>query len=213
MFEYWTWWLSALALATLVISYLLVLKLPLGVSGCWARVVMHQNDSALKEDKTFRDNPLLLKDALMAATIEEFGRQAVIDFLEQRKGKPVGYKQFEKVTATVHSAWTAHMTFLLMLIVGGFVASYFNGHFAIRSDLGALHTSLFGAGISYWITLMIGGAMVGFGTQMAGGCSSGHGLCGCSRFVPASLIATAVFFTTGILVSFLIHFTTSGALP
>ncbi|MDH5764609.1 MAG: YeeE/YedE family protein [Gammaproteobacteria bacterium] len=211
MFEYWSWWLSALSLAGLTIGYFLVLKVPLGVSGCWARVVMHKDSQSFEQDKSFRENPLMLKDSLMAATIEEFGRQAVIDFLAERRGKPAGYKQFDrKVSVASHVSWTVHMTFLLMLIIGGLIASILSGQFEFRSDLGSLHTSLFGSGVSYWITLIIGGVMVGFGTQMAGGCSSGHGLCGCSRFVPASLIATAVFFGTGIVVSMLLHMLAAG---
>jgi len=50
--------------------------------------------------------------------------------------------------------------------------------------------------------LLLGGLCVGFGTRMAGGCTSGHGLCGVSRFQPGSLVATVAFFATGVAVSF-----------
>ena len=46
--------------------------------------------------------------------------------------------------------------------------------------------------------------MVGFGTRMSGGCSSGHGLTGCSRLHPVSLVATAVFFAAAAAVSTLL---------
>lgn len=207
MFEYWSWWLGALSLALLAMGFLLVLHRPLGVSGTWARVVMHQNDRNLKQQEApFREDPVMFKDALMAATIDEFGRKSVIDFLAQRKGRPVTRDKLNAVKMTARTHWTAHLTFLLMLIAGGLVASLVTGRFDFRTDLGELHTSLFGGGVGYWITLIIGGAMVGFGTQLAGGCPSGHGLCGCSRFVPASLIATATFFLTGIVTSLLIHY-------
>lgn len=49
-----------------------------------------------------------------------------------------------------------------------------------------------------------GGILVGFGTRLAGGCSSGHGLSGCGRLRPVSLVATAVFFGTAVAVSFLL---------
>ena len=55
------------------------------------------------------------------------------------------------------------------------------------------------------VVLAVGGVLVGVGTRMAGGCTSGHGLSGCSRLQPSSLIATASFFGTGIVVSFLLH--------
>ncbi len=52
--------------------------------------------------------------------------------------------------------------------------------------------------------LFVGGVLVGFGTRLAGGCSSGHGLSGCGRLYPTSLLATAVFFGTAVLVSFVL---------
>jgi hypothetical protein len=213
MFEYWSWWIGSLSLALLAMGFLLVLNRPLGVSGTWARVVMHNKDNALREEeRPFRENPVMFKDALMAATIEEFGRQAVVDFLAQRKGKPVSRDKLEAVKVAARTHWSAHLTFLLMLVAGGLLAAMLTGRFEWRTDFGVLHTSLFGGGIGYWITLIIGGAMVGFGTQLAGGCSSGHGLCGCARFFPASLIATATFFITGIVTSMIIHYVATGAL-
>ena len=52
--------------------------------------------------------------------------------------------------------------------------------------------------------LFAGGVLVGFGTRLAGGCSSGHGLSGCGRLQPVSLVATAVFFGAAVAVSFLL---------
>ena len=52
--------------------------------------------------------------------------------------------------------------------------------------------------------LFAGGVLVGFGTRLAGGCSSGHGLSGCGRLRPVSMVATAVFFGTAVIVSFLL---------
>lgn len=47
--------------------------------------------------------------------------------------------------------------------------------------------------------LIVAGLLVGFGTQMGGGCTSGHGVCGISRFSPRSLVATIVFIASGVL--------------
>ncbi len=44
----------------------------------------------------------------------------------------------------------------------------------------------------------IAGALVGFGTRMSNGCTSGHGLCGVSRLSKRSLIATITFFGVGV---------------
>jgi len=45
--------------------------------------------------------------------------------------------------------------------------------------------------------LVIGGLLVGFGTRLGSGCTSGHGVCGLSRLSPRSLIATVTFIGTG----------------
>lgn len=46
-------------------------------------------------------------------------------------------------------------------------------------------------------TLVIAGLMVGVGTRYASGCTSGHGICGLSRFSPRSLAATVTFMAAG----------------
>jgi len=49
------------------------------------------------------------------------------------------------------------------------------------------------------ILLIAAGAMVGFGTRLSSGCTSGHGICGISRFSLRSIIATITFMLVGIL--------------
>lgn len=50
----------------------------------------------------------------------------------------------------------------------------------------------------YW-TLIVAGLLVGFGTVLGSGCTSGHGVCGISRLSPRSLIATITFMAAGVL--------------
>ena len=52
-------------------------------------------------------------------------------------------------------------------------------------------------------TVIIAGILVGFGTRMGSGCTSGHGVCGLSRRSPRSLVAVAVFMTTGAIAAVL----------
>lgn len=52
-------------------------------------------------------------------------------------------------------------------------------------------------------TLIIAGLLVGFGTKMGSGCTSGHGVCGLSRLSLRSLVATVCFMFTGFIVSYL----------
>jgi len=46
---------------------------------------------------------------------------------------------------------------------------------------------------SSMILIVLAGLLVGFGSRMGGGCTSGHGVCGIARLSARSLIATAVF--------------------
>lgn len=48
-----------------------------------------------------------------------------------------------------------------------------------------------------WGVLLLAGALVGFGSRLGSGCTSGHGVCGLSRLSPRSLAATATFMTVG----------------
>ena len=47
--------------------------------------------------------------------------------------------------------------------------------------------------------VILGGIFVGAGTKIGSGCTSGHGICGISRFSIRSIVATLVFLTTGTL--------------
>ena len=49
------------------------------------------------------------------------------------------------------------------------------------------------------ILLISAGLLVGFGTYIGNGCTSGHGVCGMGRFSPRSIIATCVFMVAGIV--------------
>src|SRR5271169_1025572 len=44
-----------------------------------------------------------------------------------------------------------------------------------------------------WAVVIAGGLLVGFGTRLASGCTSGHGVCGVARLSPRSLAATVTF--------------------
>lgn len=63
------------------------------------------------------------------------------------------------------------------------------------------------------VLMVFGGAiLLGYGAAVAGGCTSGHGLCGISQRSPASLTMTATFMTTAIIVSLVMKAIFGGAL-
>jgi uncharacterized protein len=51
-----------------------------------------------------------------------------------------------------------------------------------------------------WAVVVGAGLLVGIGTRLAGGCTSGHGICGMARFSPRSIVATCVFVATAAVV-------------
>jgi len=54
-----------------------------------------------------------------------------------------------------------------------------------------------------WPLLIVAGLLVGFGTRMGSGCTSGHGVCGVSRLSQRSIVATATFMAAGIATVFI----------
>jgi len=76
--------------------------------------------------------------------------------------------------------------FVLGLLLGGVVMGQLNPKVfenTVRSEV--------------WTTV-VAGLLVGFGTILGSGCTSGHGVCGISRMSPRSLVATLVFMAAGI---------------
>ncbi len=49
------------------------------------------------------------------------------------------------------------------------------------------------------LLVIAGGLLVGYGTRLGSGCTSGHGVCGMTRFSPRSLAATGAFMAVGVL--------------
>lgn len=83
--------------------------------------------------------------------------------------------------------------------------------FIVGLPLGALTVSLlWGPVVTHFpqspLPLIIGGLLVGFGTRLGSGCTSGHGVCGLSRLSPRSVVATGVFIVSGFVTVALLRF-------
>lgn len=196
---YLNWWIGGLALAGLTIVFRLLTGRTLGVSGSWRKIVFwkqeRENDA---NAAALIQNQSKTANALLAATLAEFGEVDV--------ASPSSNNTATSSTTSSPSVvpWTAHFLFLLCMFLGGMIWAFYTGHLHFQFALSKFHTQISGNPWVLSLELLIGGFMVGFGTQMAGGCSSGHGLSGCANFSWASMMATAVFFCTAIIVSLLI---------
>ncbi|MFM1887124.1 MAG: hypothetical protein RL026_2281 [Pseudomonadota bacterium] len=61
------------------------------------------------------------------------------------------------------------------------------------------------------VLLVVAGLLVGYGTRMGSGCTSGHGVCGLSRMSPRSLAATACFMVPAFVVVYVVRHLLQGA--
>ena len=94
--------------------------------------------------------------------------------------------------------WRAY--FLAGLIAGGIAMRVFDPSaysFTIHRSTGAV---------------IAAGLLVGFGTRLGNGCTSGHGVCGVSRLSARSIAATVTFIATGVLTVFVINHVFGGSL-
>ena len=64
-----------------------------------------------------------------------------------------------------------------------------------------------------WPLMALAGLLVGFGTRLGSGCTSGHGVCGMARLSPRSLLATLVFMLFGVITVFVIRHLLGGISP
>jgi hypothetical protein len=58
--------------------------------------------------------------------------------------------------------------------------------------------------------ILLGGFLVGIGTRIGNGCTSGHGVCGVGRLAPRSFVASAVFFSLAVFTSYVIRHVAGG---
>ena len=86
-----------------------------------------------------------------------------------------------------NSARFERLWFLAGLVIGGVILA------------GVFPSSLESASPTRIPFLALAGVLVGFGTRLGNGCTSGHGVCGLGRLSIRSLIATVVFIGTGML--------------
>jgi len=212
--EYWSWWIGALALGLFAVIFSLLTGKPLGVSGSWLSIARRKDDAILKASaEVLEGDQDQVKDDLMAMTMAEFGEDVLDDTPQRREGEangPVATESQPKLKQDF-TPWTVHAVFLVSMFIGSYIAMITTtGEFSVSIELSALHARIFENQGEAWLALLIGGMMVGFGTQMAGGCTSGHGISGCAQLVPASLISTVVFFGSATALTFLMNMTIGG---
>ena len=105
----------------------------------------------------------------------------------------------------VRSGRRWRLPLLAGLVLGGFLSAVTGGGWSPTLALG-MFDQVIGLGPSGKLAWMFaGGLCIGFGTRLAGGCTSGHGIFGLSNFEVPSLIATLSFMAGGIVVTQVVY--------
>jgi uncharacterized protein len=138
---------------------------------------------------------------------------------------------FTPVSAAIGGVLIGLSAVLLMMFTGriagvsGIVAGLINPQTSDRSWRAAFVAGLIAAPIAAmlvgygvpkpqmpesYITIVVGGLLIGFGSRLGSGCTSGHGICGIARLSQRSIVATAVFMVAAIVVVALTHHVVGG---
>ena len=128
---------------------------------------------------------------------------------------------FDPISALIGGAMVGCASVLLMLftgriagisgILGGFlIPTAGDKTWRLAFIAGLIIAPLLGGMVGYplpmpqmprsWLLIIVAGLLVGFGTRLGSGCTSGHGICGVARLSIRSVIATAIFMVTAIVV-------------
>lgn len=91
------------------------------------------------------------------------------------------------------------------LVLGGFLSAALGGGWEPFWDLGRFDTEIGWGPAGKVVWMFAGGVLIGFGTRLAGGCTSGHGIFGLSNFEMPSLVSTLSFMAGGIVTTNLIY--------
>jgi len=195
MIEHWPWYLSGVALASIPFIHWLAFNRSLAVSG---RVSSLVNRARHGKDEPVEMSADELLEAVRAATIAQFGASAI-----ETAPAPGG----EAPALATRASASSHFLFLGGMIAGGLISALLAGSFKPAFTLRAeTFGQIFGnSPITMGAVLLGGGLLVGFGTRMAAGCTTGHGLCGVSRLQKGSLVATAAFFGAAVAASLLMR--------
>lgn len=216
MSNYWPWWAGAIGLAIVTINYTVTTDRSFGVSSAWDRVLHWRAERRVERMEAEFTDDRALAEALAAATAEHFGTRPAaptppyaVPTLRNTPAhaRDVSPAPDESASAAIRRPvpLVSQAALLLSIFLGGWLAAVTAGRFDLRFDMGDGFREIVTDNPTHMIgVLFVGGVLVGFGTRLAGGCSSGHGLNGCGRLHPDSILATAIFFGAAVLTSFLL---------
>ena len=203
---YWPWYVGGLALSGVMLLHWVLLQRMMGVSGRITQLVnrLRFGEPTQTADAELSQEQLLA--ALRAETAAMFGAEALDAVADPPQSPANEADASPEPQPPTRPAAPADWVFFAAVALGGCLSMVLAGSF---SPSLTLHSAGFaklvhGSPVLGTLVLLVGGLLVGFGTRMAGGCTSGHGLCGVSRLQKGSLLATAAFFGMGVVTALLL---------
>ena len=129
----------------------------------------------------------------------------------QPLGATGAYVETYKTVTRAPGAVSWRMFYFLGIPIGGLVGVLLKedgivpraGYDALRNELSLGTTA---------IIVLVGAVVMGYGARMAGGCTSGHGICGTAQRSPASWVATCTFMGAAVLTTLVIRVISGGAI-
>ena len=110
---------------------------------------------------------------------------------------------FHRRAVTAGRGW--RLPFLSGLLCGGVLSAVLGGGWSVSWTLGRLDAALGLGHVATLVWMFAGGVLVGVGTRLANGCTSGHGIFGLSNFEWPSLVATVSFMAGGIVTTQMLY--------
>jgi uncharacterized protein len=185
MTEGWPVALGALVIGGMATLYPLFTGRTLGVSSVYASLNEKRSGPSGDLDE--------LEAQLMAATLAEFGEVSA---------PPEPPTLLERLARLRAETERFRGLFLVGLLVGAAVAAFASGTMRFDLTLGRSFDARYGSfGPLSVAVLLLSGVLIGVGTRVSAGCTSGHGITGVARGEKGSLLTTAVFWGTALAVA------------
>jgi uncharacterized membrane protein YedE/YeeE len=186
--EFWPFWAGGAVVGAVATLYPLASGRLLGVSSLYASLF----------EKRSRQAPLSeLEAALLAETEAEFGPQPAAEV-------PRGFS--DKLARLRADAERFRPLFLIGILLGGALAAWLASELTPKLTLGRSFDLRYGSfGPLPIAVLFVSGILIGAGTRLAGGCTSGHGISGVARGERGSWVTTMVFWATALGVAWIFY--------
>lgn len=105
--------------------------------------------------------------------------------------------------AAISGKWTGDSNWRWMFVVGLLAGT------VVTARLTGFDASSIGFSGGF-LTMAVSGLLVGIGTAIGSGCTSGHGICGVARLSPRSLVSTTIFFGVAVVTVFIMRHVLGG---